>query len=333
MENNKLSIIIPVYNLEKYISKCLDSIINQIKENIEIIIVNDGSTDKTEDICNKYCERYSYIKYFYQRNNGVSSARNLGLSKATGEYVLFIDGDDWLLEDAISKILLELEEEYDIFLGDFVKSFNGKIMLKGKKDKNLKLDVNKMKYPENFIYLFKNELYNLSLWCNIIRRQLFYSNNIRLDTNIKYTEDMDCMLQLLLSTNKIKLMIDPIYVYRQDTQDSATSKWTNERVNNTMYFVDKWYNNINYSNLDEQIKRYIIDFIRYQYCIALGIDALVPKKGKRDVNDKIEKYRFLLNDAYGKKQKMVRITYKILGFKMTCKLMGFWIKNKSKVNI
>lgn len=92
--NEKISIIVPVYNSEKYLRDCLDSVVNQTYENIEIIIVNDGSKDDSEKICREYEKKDSRIKYFYQENQGVSSARNLGLENMRGDYFIFVDSDD-----------------------------------------------------------------------------------------------------------------------------------------------------------------------------------------------------------------------------------------------
>lgn len=329
---NKLSIIIPVYNLENYISKCLNSIVRQIKDNVEIIIINDGSTDKSEEVCNQYREKYDYIKYFYQENAGVSAARNFGLKQANGEYVLFVDGDDWLLDNSINSILDELNKGYDLILGDFIKSFGQEVPQRVKNKKMLlKQAINSMEYPDNFINLFKYRICNLSLWCNVIRKKLFENNNISFNECAKYTEDMDCMLELLLSTKKIKVLLDPIYVYRQDRQDAATSKFTVKRVKDTLNFVTKWYNELKDLKLEKELKTYILNFIRYQYFIVLGMAYLLPKKEIKNIMPKLKEYEFLFKDAYGKKEKIVKIIYKIFGFNMTCILLGVWIKNKDKI--
>ena len=96
-----ISIIIPVYNVELDLEKCLESIINQTYKNIEIILIDDGSTDNSGKICDIYAEKDCRIELLKQENSGVCSARNLGISKATGEYVTFVDADDWIEEDYI----------------------------------------------------------------------------------------------------------------------------------------------------------------------------------------------------------------------------------------
>lgn len=100
-----LSIIIPVYNVENYLAQCLDSVLNQSYSNIEIVLVNDGSTDKSADICESYAKKDSRIKLIHKENGGLSSARNTGLESISGEYVAFLDSDDWLEPDAYSVLM------------------------------------------------------------------------------------------------------------------------------------------------------------------------------------------------------------------------------------
>ena len=327
----KLTIIIPVYNLEDYIMRCLDSIVNQIEEKVEVIIINDGSTDKTAEICNKYAKKYKYIKYFYQKNAGVSSARNSGIEQACGEYIWFVDGDDWILEKSIKRILKEIEENNDIeiFLGDFIKNYNKKTNKKcNVKKEKLKRHNNCIKYPQNYINLFKYNLCNLSLWCNIIKKDIFSLNNIKFDVSVKHTEDLDCMLELLLSVSKVKLLINPIYVYRQGRENSATTNYTAKRVNDIMNFVIKWYDKINNNVKNDELKEYLLDFVRYQYFIALGTLTIIPEEKQKKFINELSKYKFLFETAHGPKQKIVKKTYDFFGFNITCKLMGIWIKIK-----
>lgn len=110
-----LSIIIPAYNIEKYLPRCLESIIRQQCKDLEVIIIDDGSNDDTPTICDTYAERYDYIKVTHKHNSGVSAARNLGLKKAIGKYIMFVDGDDSLVEDSLTKaIAMAIHDNADI---------------------------------------------------------------------------------------------------------------------------------------------------------------------------------------------------------------------------
>ncbi len=104
-----LSVIIPVYNVEKYLRECLDSVSNQTYQNLEIILVNDGSKDGSAEICKEYLAKDERIQYYEQENQGQSAARNLALSKATGEYITFVDSDDWISLDIYEKCFQEIK--------------------------------------------------------------------------------------------------------------------------------------------------------------------------------------------------------------------------------
>lgn len=120
----KISIIVPVYNVEKYLSQCIESIINQNHKNIEIILVNDGSTDKSGDICDKYSLKDNRIKVIHKKNEGVSIARNTGLKVATGEYIAFVDGDDLVDKDIYTRLINVINNsKYDLVMCRFYRSF------------------------------------------------------------------------------------------------------------------------------------------------------------------------------------------------------------------
>ena len=140
----KVSIIIAAYNIEDYINRCLNSIVNQSFKDIEIIVVNDGSTDNTINIINNFAKNDVRIKVIDKKNGGLIEARKSGLARASGEYILFLDGDDWLHIEAIEKLYKEAKKDnFDIVLYNFYLAYdNGKLEEKNsfeevvKKEKN-----------------------------------------------------------------------------------------------------------------------------------------------------------------------------------------------------
>jgi len=121
MENKKyISIVITAYNVENYILECLTSIINQDYDSYEVLVIDDGSTDNTSNICLEMQNKDSRIKYIRQNNQGVSVARNTGIEKACGKYICFVDGDDYLPQHAISNLVREIDEDFDIVCGDYI---------------------------------------------------------------------------------------------------------------------------------------------------------------------------------------------------------------------
>lgn len=125
--NNLISIIVPVYNVEQYLSKCIDSIINQTYKNLEIILIDDGSTDKSGEICDKYKNEDKRIIVIHQLNGGVSAARNTGIGVAKGKYILFIDSDDWIEKDYVSSLFTYAGDDTIVCCG-YKRIFDDKII-------------------------------------------------------------------------------------------------------------------------------------------------------------------------------------------------------------
>lgn len=127
MINSKISIIIPIYNAEKYLEKCLDSIVKQTYKNIEIICVNDGSKDNSINILSRYNKMDNRIVLINKENNGLSSARNIGLASATGEFVMFVDSDDWIDIDTCEKCLKIMNKySVDVVMFSYVREYENK---------------------------------------------------------------------------------------------------------------------------------------------------------------------------------------------------------------
>ena len=124
MENELISIIVPIYNVENYLRQCLDSIVSQTYQNFECLLINDGSSDNSADICREYIEKDSRFRYFEKENVGVSSARNLGIERSKGQYITFIDSDDWVDSEYLEVLYRALiEEKADIAISTY-KQFN-----------------------------------------------------------------------------------------------------------------------------------------------------------------------------------------------------------------
>lgn len=205
----KISIIIPVYNVEKYINRCLDSIVNQTYKNIEIIIVNDGSTDRSGLICDEYAKRYNNIRVFHKENAGVSSARNLGVDNSSGEYIAFIDPDDYIDKNMYEILHKEIiSSKSDIAMCSFFYVKEDKVIYTGNKEKTIILS------KEDVLYKYFNRInpFNGSfLWNKLFRRELF--RNIRLDTRLVIQEDTEVLLRIFDRINSLVYIDRPLYFY------------------------------------------------------------------------------------------------------------------------
>ena len=198
----KVSIIVPIYNTEQYLNKCLDSLVNQTLQDVEIILINDGSTDNSQNIIDEYSAKYpNKIKSFTKENGGQATARNLGITKATGEYIGFVDSDDWIelnmYEELYNKALSE---------GLDIVCCNEYLVTDNVKKKNF----NRLMYPNdiNNNYIIRES----GAWNKIIKRDLVINNNIFFLENRIY-EDLATIPTLALYTNKIGYINSYLYNY------------------------------------------------------------------------------------------------------------------------
>lgn len=188
-----VSIIVPIYNAEKYLNKCLDSLTKQTKKELEFILVNDGSTDKTEEIIKEYQDKR--IKYFKNKNQGIGKTRNFGISKSSGKYLMFIDSDDYLEKDACEILYKKISKEgADLAICDFYKVYeNGKT-----EEIHLpKFSSTTLKKTPSLI----NDI-NLSPWNKIYKRELITKNNLKFIENLKY-EDAPFVINAMDKAKKI----------------------------------------------------------------------------------------------------------------------------------
>lgn len=202
----KISVIIPVYNVEKYLKRCLDSIVNQTYKNLEIILVDDGSTDKSGNICDEYAAKDKRIIVIHKENGGVSSARNKGLDICIGDYISFIDSDDWIEEDFFEYVVNNAKDN-DLLIFDYYIT-NGK-STKWIKYRKTKFEISK---DECLIELTKAKLQSY-LWVMIFKSELFY--NIRFPQNRNY-EDQAIMHLHIDKCQKIKYCNKAFYNYYQN---------------------------------------------------------------------------------------------------------------------
>lgn len=315
--NYKLSIIIPTYNTDKYIFKLLNNIIAQKHdENLEIIIIDDGSTDDTRKIVNEYLKKNNFIKYYYQENKGVSSARNYGLSVSNGEYIWFVDSDDILPDNTIKRLFEDVFNNEDVSV-DIIQSH----YIISKKQKNFT-------NTKNIGIKLSNNSYNsLGLCSNIISLKFLFNEGLTINEQLKYTEDMDFMLQLLGRAKSIYTIDYPIYIYTQDRVNSATKKITLKRIKDLLYFVDKW-SNIKDSKYLSNFE--VNDFIGYQYCILLALTYSYKESSEEldEIKKELRSKKYLLKKCRNSKVRLVSFCLKIFGYKKTCKLLSYWLKIK-----
>ena len=220
-----VSIIVPVYNTAKYLNKCINSLLNQTLKEIEIILINDGSTDNSESIIKKYKDKR--IKYISKKNEGIGKTRNLGIEKTNGEYLAFIDSDDYI-EPNFCEVMYNkaIKDECDIVICDYFEDINNE--LKEIKFASFK-DANLMENPEIINYI------NLGPCNKIYKKELFKDKNNRFIENLKY-EDAPFVCRLLLSAQKIGKIDECLAHYVIHEKSETTTR--DERIFDILKITD-----------------------------------------------------------------------------------------------
>ncbi len=250
MSSIKVSVIIPVYNVEKYLGKCLDSIINQTLKEIEIIVIDDGSTDKSHNILEKYSNKDNRIKMITQENQGLSGARNTGVENAKGEFLSFIDSDDYIKEDMLEKMYDKAQEEKsDIVICRFNQVYN---------DGTVKYSSG---ITEGFTQqeLFKRLLSGMAspMACDkIYSRELFIKHNIKYPIGL-YHEDVPTTYKLFYYANNISVVEKAFYNWLQ--RDGSISKSiTQKHIDDTFKIYELTKEFLEKENVLEQYNKFYI---------------------------------------------------------------------------
>lgn len=236
----KVSIIVPVYKVEKYLSECLNSIISQTYKNIEIIVVDDGSPDLCPKICDNYAMKDNRVKVIHQDNQGLSGARNTGIQHATGDYIIFVDSDDKLKNDIVNELLkILINTKADVACCNFLFSYPqydkiNKIRIKGTLSNNEIINF----YTGNRTPLFLNVV-----WNKLYKRNLFYPYGPLMFKENRLQEDNFFICDLLDNIQTITIIDTPLYYYRQrpgSIMSNLSYKFIHDTIDSYIYLYRKF---------------------------------------------------------------------------------------------
>ena len=330
MENEvMISVIIPVYNAEKYLNTSITAVLNQTYTDYELILINDGSTDNSEKICREYAEKDSRIKYFYKENGGVCSARNFGLQQAGGRYIFFMDNDDEidrrLFEDNIA--LLEKNNADIVKFEKTRKEYrNGELTKEVVSDGIRKLkkeigaegivifsdkDMKKMLYP---IYKYNMLMY---IWTGIYRRTLFTEHRLQFNEDFKNGhEDILMNMQCYRYAKKIVLNDKAYYTHNWRVGTSASSIFTMNRIKDAIVVANhekQLFEDFGYG------RDIILSLYMDNMYICLAMMNTGENKCKKSVQKKIlRKYKKNISDQMGDFSKDIRRLFKKKMYKHAC---------------
>lgn len=260
-----VSIVVPIYNAENYLRRCVDSILNQEYTDFELLLVNDGSTDASGDICEEYGAQDPRVIVIQKENTGVSDSRNRALDRARGKYLQFLDSDDWITPDA-TRLFVRAAEEYgcDMVISDFYRVVGERLSTKGDIEEEGVLTreefaAHMMENPADFYYGV--------LWNKLYRRDIVEEHNLRMDTDINWCEDFMFNLEYIRYAKVFYALHAPIYYYVKRKGSLASQGINISKTVKMKLNVFEYYNNFYKHVLEEedyeknrlQVYRFFID--------------------------------------------------------------------------
>lgn len=304
------SIIVAVYNVQEFLPQCVESILCQEFDDYELILVDDGSTDASGKICDLYAERNSRVRVIHKSNGGLSSARNAGIKQADGVYTAFVDGDDFLAEDALKRLRENIgENQCDVLLTAFAYYEQGSLR---------QSDIPAVSACTGQIELI-NALFSArdtvwQAWRNIVRTAFIHEKGILFTHAL--TSGEDCAFFLSLCRNNARIQVCPVVFvcYRVNREGSLMSALTYDRFISIVTAYDQWYEYLyNFGVRGKPARARIAN--AYYYMLLERIASapeLIPEA---------EKYVYLLEDVTGTKKKFVILLMKIFGVSVVLRLL------------
>ena len=324
----KISVIIPVYNVEKWLNKCVDSILSQSYENFEVILVNDGSTDKSKDICDQYLKEDNRVKVFDILNSGQSVARNIGLKEAKGDYILFIDSDDYISDKAIIEKFINIldSNNYDFIYTSYCRFEDGneeKITeilpinltndeIKNKEGKDILVDL-----------LNKNSFHHAP-YLKVCRKEFILNNKLFFREGY-YHEDAEWTFKVFYYAKKIFIYDKPWYMRRMRENSTITSRNESaicKKLCDRLIIADDL---IKFFKKENASKVIINDLVRMYWGDILCVAKLSDKQLINMCSQIIDKTRKNLLIVKDKKYNLFSIVIKIFGFKNVVKVLKVMI--------
>jgi len=260
-----VSIIVPVYNAENNLERCIESILGQTYKEFELILLNDGSTDRSGEICDAYAMKDQRIRVVHKKNTGVSDTRNLGIEMACGEYLQFLDSDDWITPDATGLFVrTATEKQCDMVIADFYRVIGERVSPKGAIEEDGIMD--RMTYAVNMLQKPADFYYGV-LWNKFYKRSIIQEHQLRMDTSISWCEDFMFNLEYVRRIQTVYALKVPVYYYVK-TKGSLVSqgmsmKKTIQMKRNVFSYYNAFYKDVfgedDYEKRRLQVYRFLFD--------------------------------------------------------------------------
>ena len=321
------SIILPIYNVEKYLHECVDSILYQTFTDFELILVNDGSKDRSGNICDEYALKDDRIKVIHKENGGLSDARNFGTDKATGDYIVYVDSDDYIVSNEfLSDLSKKIEEtQRDIVLYKYSKFFDDSKTLA---ECTFSLDfAESIEDSDQLLYeLVKRDSYYGMAWIKAFKREIVVNNGIQFEKNL-LGEDMDWYFDLVLNA-KTYAVIDKSYIAYRQRSGSITSSHKIKNLTDFIYILEKWANKIQNSDIGDIKRKALMGALAKYYSNLLITYMRLKDKNKKQYKNRIKALSFLLNYSLSSRPLQIKKVYRLSGLDGVITMLKIYDKIK-----
>lgn len=330
-----ISVIIPVYNIKNYVATCIESILKQDYKNVEIIIVNDGSTDGSQDVCKSYSEKYNQIKLINKVNGGLSDARNTGIINAEGEYILFLDGDDFLKKDILFELakFISLKNRPDIVLYNYAKFYQER---KAYEVESRSINAQNLsnKSEESILeyLLLSDNKFNWFAWQGIYKRNHLIKNKLFFVKGRLY-EDVLWLPNVLVRARSIEYFDKPVYNYRLEREGQITSTVTQKSLTDNIYVPLYWEEKLAKKDLDKELNELLMSNFSIRYYYSIWFSGFLETEEREKVLALLRDNKNLLRYSNNRITNTTRYLVKTIGFKNTSSLFRLAIRLKRKLTI
>lgn len=321
----KFSIIIPVYNVEKYLDACVESVLGQSFSDFEVLLIDDGATDRSDAMCDDWAAKDGRIRVIHQENQGLSGARNTGIREATGDYLMFLDSDDWWngsqVLDAVARRLEKTQAD--------VLSLNYQKVRDHSRENPYFSTAPLEEKPQayDFSVMAEKELWIACAWNKVIRRRLFLENDLFFTIGI-VSEDIDWSLRLALYAERYDYLADVSICYRQ-REGSLCHSSSAARVEGLCQNVERCLQLL--SAAEEKVSL-LQPYVAYQYATLLYNYAELPKtEGTKLIGTHIKSMSYLLSWSENHKVKLILGVQRMLGFRgmlLALRFRGWLLRGK-----
>ena len=328
----KVSFIIPIYNVEKYLPQCVDSILSQTYTDFEVILVDDGSPDNSGKLCDAYAQKDARVRVIHKPNGGLSDARNAGLDAAHGDYVIFVDSDDfWMKNDCLYQIMHVVEQNSECgFIG-----FNCSYYYEDNQS-----FTKWIAYHENITHpIDKNTAMHalvtsgtmpMSACLKVISRKALQNMQLKFIKGL-LSEDIPWFLDLLEGCGKCMFVNQYIYAYRQNREGSITNSGGERSFNCLFNIIQQEVIKITQRTFSQESKYDLLSFLAYEFCILLAMLSSMPREVKASKRHALLEYKWLLNYKSNPHVKKAALANRLFGIRITEWILSFYLNVVKKI--